>query len=81
MASASRKRSAILSNDKMGEYVLVSESEESLLDSEFDPDTVLNGCALLDVMVDSDTDEDDDAIRDCVGGYEQLQDTRRICHR
>jgi hypothetical protein len=34
--------SAILSNDKMGEYVLVSESEESLLDSEFDTDTVLN---------------------------------------
>jgi hypothetical protein len=44
----------------VGEYLLVSESEESLLDSDFDSDNELDDCALLDVVVNDDIDEEDD---------------------
>jgi hypothetical protein len=41
------------------EYVLVSECEEILPDSEFDSDSELNDCALLDVVVNGNIDGDD----------------------
>jgi hypothetical protein len=43
----------------VGEYLFVSESEESLSDSEFDRDNELDNCALLDDVVNDDSDEDD----------------------
>jgi hypothetical protein len=59
MVSTSRKRSAVLCDDDMKECLLGSESEESLSDSEFDSENELGDCALLDVVVDDDSDEDD----------------------
>jgi hypothetical protein len=50
----------------VGECLLGSISEESLSDSEFDSDNELDDCALLDVMVDGDSDYDDDIIQDFV---------------
>lgn len=41
----------------MGKYLPVCESEESLSDSEFDSDSYLDACALLDVVVNSNVDE------------------------
>jgi hypothetical protein len=60
------------------ECLLASESEESLSDSEFDSENELDDCALLDVAVDDDSDED--IIQDCMGGHEQLQGTKGKFH-
>jgi hypothetical protein len=59
-------RSAALCDDKVKECLLGSESEESLSDSEFDSDNELDDCALLNVVVDGDSDKDDDIIQDFV---------------
>jgi hypothetical protein len=59
MASTSRKRSAVLCDDDVKECLLTSEPEESLSDSEFDSENELDDCALLDVAVDDDSDEED----------------------
>jgi hypothetical protein len=65
MASSSRKQSAVLCGDELGEYLHVSESEENLSDLEFDTDNELDDCALFDV-VNGDSDKDDDIIQDFV---------------
>jgi hypothetical protein len=52
--------------DKAGEGLLGSESEESQLDSEYYSYNKLDDCALLDVMIDGDSDEDGDIIQDFV---------------
>jgi hypothetical protein len=39
-------------------YELVSESEESLPDLEFDSNSELDDCAILDVVVNGDIDDD-----------------------
>jgi cytochrome c556 len=49
MAGTSKKRSAVLCDDKVGEYLLLSESEES---------------AFLDAVVNDGSDEDDSATKD-----------------
>jgi hypothetical protein len=79
MASTSRKRSAILCDDEVKECLLGSKCEESLLDSEFDSENELDDCALLDGVVDDNSDEDDD-IQDCRGGHEQLQGAKVKFH-
>jgi hypothetical protein len=65
MASTSRKRSAVLCDDDVKEFLLGKESEESLSESEFGSENELDDCALLDVVVDDNSD-DDDIIQDCV---------------
>jgi hypothetical protein len=40
---------------KLREYLLVSESEESLSDLEFDSDNELDDCTLLDIVVNGET--------------------------
>jgi hypothetical protein len=66
MASTSRKHPAVLHDDEVREYLLVSEYEKSLSDLEFDSDNQLDDCALLDIVVNGDSYEDDDIIRDFV---------------
>jgi hypothetical protein len=65
MASTSRKQSPVLCDDDVKECLLASESEESLSDLEFYSENELDDCALLDVAVDDDSDEDD-IIQDSV---------------
>jgi hypothetical protein len=48
MASSSRKQSAVLRDDEVGECSLGSESEENVSDLEFDSDSELDDCALGD---------------------------------
>jgi hypothetical protein len=48
----------------VGECLFGSESEESSPDSEFDSDNELDDCTLLDVVVNGDSDEDDEIIQD-----------------
>jgi hypothetical protein len=55
----SRKQSAILRDNEVEECLLGSESEESLSTLEFDSDNGLDDCALRDVVVNGDSDEDD----------------------
>jgi hypothetical protein len=59
VTSTSRKQSAVLCDDEVKECLLGSESEESLSDSEFDSENELDDCALLDVVVYYNSDEDD----------------------
>jgi hypothetical protein len=82
VTSTSRKQSAILHDDEVEECLLVSESEERSSDSEFYSDSELDDCALLDVVVNDDSDEVDDDIQDfvCVGGHEQSQVTKKKFH-
>jgi hypothetical protein len=40
-----------LCDDKVGEYLLLSKSEQNLLDSEFDTENEFDECALLDAVV------------------------------
>jgi hypothetical protein len=47
-------------------YVLGSKPEESLSDSECDSDNELDDCGVPHVVVDGDSDEDDDNIQDRV---------------
>jgi hypothetical protein len=89
MASTSRKHSAVVCDDEVKECLLGSESEEILSDSEFDSENELDDCALLDVVVDDNNDEDND-IQDFVcedmniytGQRENFMDsTSRCCKR
>jgi hypothetical protein len=50
----------------VGECLFGSDSEESFSVLEFDSDNELDDCALLDVVVDGDSDEDADVIQDFV---------------
>jgi hypothetical protein len=60
MASTNKKRLAVLRDEEeVGEYLLLSESEESLSDSEFDTDNEMDDHALLDVVVNNGRNEDD----------------------
>jgi hypothetical protein len=45
----------------------------------FDTDSELDDCALLDALVNVDSDEDDDIIEDFffLGGHEKLKGTKR----
>jgi hypothetical protein len=77
MASNSKKLLAVLCDDEVGECLLGSEAKESLSDSQFE----LDDCALLDVVVDGDSDEDDTVLfRLCMGGHEQLQGAKGKFH-
>jgi hypothetical protein len=62
------------------ECFLCSESEESFSDSEFDSEYELDDCALLDIVVDDNSDEDDDIIQDFVwedmNNYKEQRDSR-----
>jgi hypothetical protein len=51
MTSTSRKWSAVLCDDEMGECLLVSESEERLSGLESDSDNKSDDCAFLDIVV------------------------------
>jgi hypothetical protein len=57
MASTSRKRTAVL-HDEDVEYLLQSESENSLSDSDLDTDNELEDRALLDTVITEGSDED-----------------------
>jgi hypothetical protein len=50
----------------MGKYLLVSEYEGSLSDSGSDSDNELDDCALHDVVVNGDSEDDDNIIKDFV---------------
>jgi hypothetical protein len=50
--------------DEVGEYLLLSESEESLSDLEFDTDNELDDDALLNVVLYDGNDEDDSVTKD-----------------
>jgi hypothetical protein len=65
-ASISKQQSAVLSDEEVGEHLLLSESEESLSDSEFDTDNVQDDHAFLDVVVNDGSDEDDNITLDFV---------------
>jgi hypothetical protein len=80
MAFASRKWPAVLPDDEVEDCLLGSESEESLSDSECDSENELDDCAVLDVVVNGDSDHDD-IIQDCKGGHQQLQGTKGKFHR
>jgi hypothetical protein len=75
MASTSRKRSAVVCDDEVKECLLGSESEEILSDLEFDSENELDDCALLDVVVDDNNDEDNDIIQDFV--WEDMNSYKR----
>lgn len=59
MVSSGRKQSAVLCDEEVKEYLLGGESE-GLWDSESDSANELDDCALLDVVVNGDSCEDDD---------------------
>jgi hypothetical protein len=58
MVPASKKRPAVLRDDKVEDCLLGSKCEESLSDSECDSENELDDCAILDIVVDGDTDQD-----------------------
>jgi hypothetical protein len=57
--STSTKKSAVLYDDEVKEFLPNSKSEEGLSGSEFDNENELDDCAFLDVLVDDNSDEDD----------------------
>jgi hypothetical protein len=62
-ACTSWKRSAVLcGKEEVGEYLLLSESVGSLSYSEYNTDNELNDHALLDVVVNTGSDEDDNIM-------------------
>jgi hypothetical protein len=63
-AFASRKQPAILRDDEVGGRLPGNKSEEGLSDLECDSENELDDCAVLDVEVDGDSDQDD--IKDFV---------------
>jgi hypothetical protein len=65
-ASCSRKQSAVLCDDEVQECLIDSESEESLSDSESDSENELDDCAFVDLVVDDNSNQDDDDIQDFV---------------
>jgi hypothetical protein len=72
MAFASRKRHIVLCDGEVGNSLPSSKSEESLSDSECDSENELDDCAVLDVVMDGGSDQDD-VIQDCMGRHGQLQ--------
>jgi hypothetical protein len=64
----------VLHDEEVGEYLLLSESEESLSDSEFDTDNELDDCALPDAVVNDGSDEDDSVTQDFV--WENMQNCK-----
>jgi hypothetical protein len=64
MAFASRKQPAVLRDDEVGGRLPGNKSEEGLSDLECDSENELDDCAVLDVEVDGDSDQDD--IKDFV---------------
>jgi hypothetical protein len=59
--SASRKQSAVLHGDEVGEYILfVVIPKEVSSDLELDSDNDLDGCLLLDIIVNGSNGEDND---------------------
>jgi hypothetical protein len=67
VASSSRKRSAVLCDEGVREYLLVSKSEESFSHSAFDSDNELEDCTLVGAVVNGDSYEGgDDYIQDIV---------------
>jgi hypothetical protein len=65
MASTSRKCTAVLRDEEL-EYLLQCESEQSLSDSDFDTENELEDRALLDTVINEDSDEDYSAMQDFV---------------
>jgi hypothetical protein len=57
--------------EEVGEYLLLSESEGNSSDSELDTDNELDDHAILDVMVNDGSDEDDSITQDIV--WESVQ--------
>jgi hypothetical protein len=53
-------------DEEVGKYLLVSESEERSSDLELDSDNELDDCALLDVVVNNDSNEDDIIVQDFI---------------
>jgi hypothetical protein len=60
------KQSAVLCDDEVEEYLLLSKSEQSLSDSEFDTENELDDCTFLDAVVNDGNDEDDSATQDFI---------------
>jgi hypothetical protein len=71
MAFASRKWPAVLCDYEIGDCLLDSESEESLSDSECDSENEFDDCAVLNVVVNGESDQDD-TIQDFLWVHEQL---------
>jgi hypothetical protein len=80
MAFASRKWPAVLCDYEIGDCLLDSESEESLSDSECDNENEFDDCAVLNVVVNGESDQDD-TIQDFLWGHEQLQGTKGKIHQ
>jgi hypothetical protein len=66
MESTSSKRSGVLCDEEVEEYLPVSEYEKSLSHLECYSDNELDDCALLEAVVNGDSDEHDDIIKDFV---------------
>jgi hypothetical protein len=64
MASTSRKRTAVLRDEV--EYLLQSELEQSLSDSDGDTEDELEDHALIDTVIAEGSDEDDSAKQDFI---------------
>jgi hypothetical protein len=62
MASTSKKRSAVLCDDEL-ECLLLSDSERSWSESDFDTENELEDHAVLDTMRNEDSDEDESATQ------------------
>jgi hypothetical protein len=65
MASTSRKRTAVLRDEEV-EYLLQSESEQNLSDSDLDTESELEARALIDTVITEGSDEDDSARHDFI---------------
>jgi hypothetical protein len=65
MASTSRKCTAVLRDEEL-EYLLQSESEQSLSDSDFETKDELEDRALLNTVINEGSDEDDSVTQDFV---------------
>jgi hypothetical protein len=66
MASTSKKRSAVLRDDEL-ECLLLSDSEQSSSESDFDTENELEDRAVLDTVRNEDSDEDDRVTQDSFG--------------
>jgi hypothetical protein len=62
----------VLCDEEVGKYLLVSESEERSSDLEFGSDIDLHDCALFDVVVNNDSNEDDIVVQDFIS--EDMED-------
>jgi hypothetical protein len=78
MASTSRKRTAVLRDEEV-EYLLQSESEQSLSDSDGDTEDELEDRALIDTVITEGSDEDDSAKQDFIWGvWKTMKDEGKI---